>query len=82
MSIGIEFFFPKMISNSDQFAQAYRNSKVTRDLVYYTWITRSSTIKPILHGPSMLAVEAKIMECSINNPVLSLLMKHLVIGQR
>ena len=24
----------------------------------------------------------KFMECSINNPVLSLLMKHLVIGQR
>ena len=24
----------------------------------------------------------KFMECSINNPALSLLMKHLVIGQR
>ena len=34
------------------------------------------------HGPSMLAVEAKFMECSINNPALSLLRKHLVIGQR
>ena len=43
MSINIEVF-PKMISISDQFAQAYRNSKVTRDLVYYTWVTRSSTI--------------------------------------
>ena len=33
-----------------------------------------------LHGPSMFAVKAKIMECSINSPSLSLLMKHLVIG--
>ena len=31
----------------------------------------------ILHGPSMFAV----MECFIINPALSLLMKHLVIGQ-
>ena len=30
-----------------------------------------------LHGPSML-----FMECSINSPALSLLMKHLIIGQR
>ena len=30
----------------------------------------------------MIAVKAKIMECSINSPALSLLMKHLVIGQR
>ena len=30
----------------------------------------------------MFAVKAKIMECSINNPALSRLMKHLVIGQR
>ena len=30
----------------------------------------------------MFAVKAKIMQCSINNPALSLLMKHLVIGQR
>ena len=30
----------------------------------------------------MFAVKAKIMECSIKNPALSLLMKHLVIGQR
>ena len=36
----------------------------------------------ILHGPSVFAVKAKIMECSINSPALSLLMKYLVIGQR
>ena len=30
----------------------------------------------------MFAVIAKIYECSINSPALSLLMKHLVIGQR
>ena len=30
----------------------------------------------------MFAVKVKIMECSINSPALSLLMKHLVIGQR
>ena len=36
----------------------------------------------ILHGPSMFAVKVKIMECSINSPALSLLMKQLVIGQR
>ena len=30
----------------------------------------------------MFAVRAKIMECSINSSALSLLMKHLVIGQR
>ena len=35
-----------------------------------------------LHGPSMSAVKAKIMECPIINTALSLLMKHLVIGQR
>ena len=35
-----------------------------------------------LHGPSMFALRQKFMECSINNPALSLLMKHLVIGQR
>ena len=35
-----------------------------------------------LHGPSMVAVKAKILECSLNNPALSLLIKHLVIGQR
>ena len=32
MSINIEFL-PKMISISDQFAQAYRNSKVTRETI-------------------------------------------------
>ena len=32
----------------------------------------------LLHGP----LRRKFMECSINNPALSLLMKHLVIGQR
>ena len=37
---------------------------------------------PKLHGPPMFAVKAKFMECSINNPALSLLMKHLVTGQR
>ena len=30
----------------------------------------------------MFAVMAKIYECSINSPALSLLMKHLVTGQR
>ena len=30
----------------------------------------------------MFAVKAKIMECSINNPALSLLIRHLIIGQR
>ena len=30
----------------------------------------------------MFAVKVKIMECSINSPALSLLMKHLVIDQR
>ena len=35
-----------------------------------------------LHGPSMFAVKAKCMECSIINPALSLLMKNLAIGQR
>ena len=35
-----------------------------------------------LHGPSMLAVKAKIYGVSINNLALSLMMKHLVIGQR
>ena len=43
MNLNIEVF-PKMISISDQFAQAYRNSKVTCDFVYDTKITRSSTI--------------------------------------
>ena len=47
MSINLEFF-AEMISVSDQFAQAYRNFKVTCDLVYYTWITRSTIINPIL----------------------------------
>ena len=28
----------------------------------------------------MFAIKAKFMECSIINPALSLLMKHLVIG--
>ena len=36
----------------------------------------------ILHGKSMLAIKAKIYGVSIINPALSLLMKHLVIGQR
>ena len=30
----------------------------------------------------MFAVNANFLECSINSPALSLLMKHLVIGQR
>ena len=34
-----------------------------------------------LHGPSMLLGQ-KFTECSIISPALSLLMKHLVIGQR
>ena len=38
---------PKMISISDQFAQDYRNCKVIRELVYYTSITRLSTISDI-----------------------------------
>ena len=36
----------------------------------------------VLHGPSMFAIKVKFMECSIINPALSLVMKHLVIGQR
>ena len=44
LSFNIEFL-PKLIFISGQFAQAYRNSKVIRALVYYTWIARSSTIK-------------------------------------
>ena len=36
----------------------------------------------LLHGPSMFAVMAKIYGVSINSPALSLLMKHLIIGQR
>ena len=44
--------------------------------------TKAEISEFILHGPSMFAVETKIMECSINSPTLSLLMKHLVIGQR
>ena len=35
-----------------------------------------------LHDPSMFAVKAKIIECYIIKPAQSLLMKHLVIGQR
>ena len=35
-----------------------------------------------LHGPSTCAVKAKIIECYIIKPAQSLLMKHLVIGQR
>ena len=35
----------------------------------------------ILHGPSVFAVRRKFMESSIIGPALSLLMKHLVIGQ-
>ena len=34
-----------------------------------------------LHSPSMFAVKAKFMECSIISPALPPLMKHLVIGQ-
>ena len=36
----------------------------------------------ILHGPSMFAVKAKIYGVLYNHSSLSLLMKHLVIGQR
>ena len=36
----------------------------------------------ILHGLSMFAVKANIIECYIIKPAQSLLMKHLVIGQR
>ena len=36
----------------------------------------------LLHSPSIIAVKAKFMECSIINPALLLLMKHLIIGQR
>ena len=36
----------------------------------------------VLHGPSMFSpLRQKFMECSIISPALSLLMKHLVIGQ-
>ena len=46
------------------------------------WDQVQCQYKQLLHGPSMFAVKVKIMECSINSPALSLLMKHLVIGQR
>ena len=36
----------------------------------------------LLHGPSMFAAGAKIYGVSIINPAPSLLIKHLVIGQR
>ena len=36
----------------------------------------------ILHGPSMFAVRAKIYGVLYNQAAQSLLMKHLVIGQR
>ena len=35
-----------------------------------------------LHGPSKFAFKAKIYGVPINNPALSLMMKHLAIGQR
>ena len=35
-----------------------------------------------LHGPSIFAVKAKIIECYIIKPAQSLLLKHIVIGQR
>ena len=38
--------------------------------------------KSKLHGPSMFAVKAKIIECYIIKRTQSLLMKHLVIDQR
>ena len=43
-----------------------------------SFINRNS----ILHGPSMFAVKAKIYGVYIIKPAQSLLMKHLVIGQR
>ena len=39
------------------------------------------TDNPKLHGPSMFAVKAKIYMCSIIQLALSILMKHLIIGQ-
>ena len=36
----------------------------------------------ILHGRQCSPLRQNFMECSINSPALSLLMKHLVIGQR
>ena len=36
----------------------------------------------LLHGPLMFAAKAKIYTVLYNSPALSLLMKHLVIGQR
>ena len=36
----------------------------------------------ILHGPTMFAVKAKIYGVLYNQAAQSLLMKHLVIGQR
>ena len=50
---------------------------MTRNLLLFMFSITSK-----LHGPSIIAVRRKFMECSINNPALSLLMKHLVIGQR
>ena len=40
------------------------------------------TIVTSVHGPSMCAVKTKIYGVYLINPALSLLMKHLVIGQR
>ena len=42
---------------------------------------KSKTLES-LHGLSMFAVRAKIIECYIIKPAQSLLMKHLVIGLR
>ena len=36
----------------------------------------------LLHGPTMFAIKAKIYGVIYINPAQSLLMKHLVIGQR
>ena len=44
--------------------------------------TLCSGCETVLHDPSMFAVKATFMMCSIINLALSLLMKHLVIGQR
>ena len=59
---------------NSRFVLGFKSSEVSDDLK-----TRTNRE---LRGPSMFTVKAKIYGVSIINPALSLLMKHLVIGQR
>ena len=52
-----------------------------RSLASNTYTHENNDIRE-LHGTSMFAVKAKIIECYIIKPAQSLLMKHLVISQR